>query len=1001
MPLRKSQVVLVLAAVFAVVFLMATYGTALPSLPFATVSLNGPTKADAAGEFAAIADTESRRVLILNTDGQLTGVIDCTTFDSPVEFVSDVCVSDGKVFVAGARLAPDSSDIEKERIAIYDKGGNLQDVVYERDYTDDDSSNRPHLNFSFKGLDDAPGGVVLSVMGQCEDDDSSKTSQALSFVYVDEDGYRTIDKGDAGEIGIHDVTYSMSGNHYLVLSIRGMIDDSDDDAPHLFPQRVFTAIDAGEGDTVYACDDASGALCLLTGDGDEREIVAGKGYEDVHANSEFVSVCDREENLVRICDLEGGVKSELTAVTPSIGYSARMVLVWLCSLYLVVLVAVLVVRGVRRRIASGRTENFGPLFASVAVVVAIAVAVGGFSLAEFRQSQNTRANELGMCADYLEVAGSSISAAMERCDDRDMMKRNGKALEDAVTNLQDAVLLPEALVEAASTNGIGLYCVVYGKDEKGLFFLFDSDYERVLGSSVPPGTGDGAIEEAFAERTVDSSLRAGRTLYDATQYRLVQIPTSDKLGVSGVIEVGSKVRSFESSLAAQLVQRVIALIVLALVVFLTYSELRACTRCLFSYRHLRERRSSDAVAVLTRPFTFFITILSSVDGVMTVLIARELLLGAGMGDSSPLLGLPAVMLGVGLMAGQVLYGSLGARVGLRRLMGVGALVMLLCAGFTVIAVSSGVFWLYCVAKLAMSTPFGMLYALGYSMPRVAESDETRAVAAGGVKRTDTSAAALGTVLGGYAAQVFGNAWVYALVGLACLPVLLMALNLLPKGAPPLERAALASSGAPGRGSTAGRASNGVLRLAKNPLTLSIALLVVLPATVAAGYTSFLFPLFSADLGLQKADINNIFVMGQVIVYLCIGRIDAVEARFGKWRVSTVAIAGLGLVFLQFSLNTTLVWSIVVIALVGVLGKSSDGWKAMWLRVAGEADVPAGEATGAMFAARSLALVAQPFILSALLGATDSVAVIVIGAICVVCAIAFYRLTRKTSLPEMR
>ena len=99
-------------------------------------------------------------------------------------------------------------------------------------------------------------------------------------------------------------------------------------------------------------------------------------------------------------------------------------------------------------------------------------------------------------------------------------------------------------------------------------------------------------------------------------------------------------------------------------------------------------------------------------------------------------------------------------------------------------------------------------------------------------------------------------------------------------------------------------------------------------------------------------------------------------------------------FLLFSFNATFTWALVVIALVCVLCKLADGWKAMWLSAAAQANVPAGGATGAMFAARSLALVAQPFILGALLIVTDAVAVVVIGALCLVCAGAFFAITRS-------
>ena len=99
------------------------------------------------------------------------------------------------------------------------------------------------------------------------------------------------------------------------------------------------------------------------------------------------------------------------------------------------------------------------------------------------------------------------------------------------------------------------------------------------------------------------------------------------------------------------------------------------------------------------------------------------------------------------------------------------------------------------------------------------------------------------------------------------------------------------------------------------------------------------------------------------------------------------------------MNTTLVWSIAVIALVGLLCKTSDGWKVMWLKAAGEAGVSNGRATSAMFAVRSIALIAQPFIMGALLGATDSTAVIVIGLICAISAALFFLLTRHTTLSK--
>ena len=348
--------------------------------------------------------------------------------------------------------------------------------------------------------------------------------------------------------------------------------------------------------------------------------------------------------------------------------------------------------------------------------------------------------------------------------------------------------------------------------------------------------------------------------------------------------------------------------------------------------------------------------------------------------------LPAVMLGIGLVVGQVLYGMLGSRVGLRRLAACGSLAMLLCAIAAACVVVLGNFWMYCAAKLAMAVPFGMLYSMGYSMPRLARNKELRQTAAGGVKRTDTSAAILGTVLGGYAAQGLGDAGVYALVAAVSVLLIVLVFGLIPKGTKPLEAIAQAEQV---RGS--------IVQFAKAPTVWALAIFILMPATVAAGYASFLFPIFSSDLGLAKPDVNNIVVLGQVVVYACITGIEHLEGRYGRWKVSLVAVALMGVVFLLFSVKTTLVWSVAVIALVGLLAKMADGWRGMWVGAAEATGIPAGQASGAMLATRSLALVAQPFILGALLGATDSAAVTVIGALCLLCAVAFFFATRRSFL----
>lgn len=984
---RKLHIVLALCAAFAAAVLFATYGTVLPSAPLASIQLNGPTVVDSNNQITAVVDTESHRALILNADGDMTGVVSCATVDSPFDVITDVCISNGLVYLSGAKLEPDSDAITKERVATYDKGGNFRGVVFE--IASEGSS--PEI----KALNRVPDGVVV-IYEKLFSEDRETLVDTLVFDLIGADGVSEIGTDKPGDVAVFDAAIAADdaddedGYIYATLSARGMLGDGESDYDlEVHAGHVFTAIDIDENGILYACDDETGALWTIAKDSlNANKLVDGTGYHSVHENGGVISLCNTEANTVVLCDASGTITSEFAEVKPSIGLSARMLVVWASALYLVGLALVLGIRKLRRQIRAGKTEGFGPMFAAVAIVMAIAVAIGNLSFASYQKMLDLRASEINMLADYLEVSSSELSEALETVKDRDALRKLGGDLPGAGYDFVKAAVTVEMMAQSAQFNGIGIYCTLYCKDDKGIFYLHGSAAEYVMGTSAR-GVEESGLQDAFeGAGAASGELLRGRTLRDATQYRLVTIPTVDGKGVAGVIEIGSKVRSFESSIAGDLAQRILGLLVMVLVVYLAYSELRACGRCLFSYRKRQQEDGARAAAMLTRPFTLAITMLASIDSVMTVLIARDLLTQAGMDDTTPLLAVPAVMLGVGLILGQGLYAITGSRVGLRRLVAVGALIMMACACITGAAVASGIFWLYCAAKLVMSVPFGMLYSLGYSLPRLATDGEMRVRAISGVRHTDTSAAALGTVLGGYAAQMLDNVWVYALVAVACLPVILMAVNLLPRGMQPLEKLAQPDS------------SDGhMLSFVKTPIVLGIALFIVLPATLAAGYASFLFPLFSSDLGLSKAGINNIFVLGQLVVYVCIDSIDRLSGRHGLWKAIMLAVALLGAVFLLFAVNTTIAWSIAVIALVGLFGKTAEGWKIIWLKAAGEAGVPIGRATSAMFATRSLALIVQPFILGALLGASDSFAVIVIGLICAVCAGLFFLVTRRSSLAK--
>ncbi len=1004
----RMRIALLVLAVLAGLVVVATFGSDLPFSPFAPVALKEPTLVDTDGDHTAIVDSESRNVLILNKDHKLTGIVDCGKLNSPIDAVTDVCVAEKAVYVAGVKYQKDSDIIVQERVIAYDMHGGSEAVVF--DLQVDNLQNS-----SIKTMDSMGNDVdVVMVTQRISEGDGYRTQSDVKIERVSRGWHETASEQTLSLPFVHDVGYDRKCDLLATISLRGVLDDTyafdpnaifkddgtdeavaetitdaaqkkstDEETPFL-GDHMFTAVDIADNGIMYLCDDVTKSLCSLDEKNDLKVLGIGEGFGYVHCNGEHLAMCNRETDTVAVTKLDNIELKTFNSVEIAPSLSVVAGVVTACRVYLGAFVLSVIMRKVRVLIASGNARQMGPIVASGAVVLVLSIAIGYISYGSYKSMMQTREKEIDTFADYLDIPAFKLSKNMESCRNREAFRKNNDTLVDAYENMLEIELEAGGLARVATDNGIGTYVAVYGSDNKGVFYLSDSSNEHIMGSSFN-GENKAEVEKVFKTNEVDGEMHEGTTLRDATMYRLVRIPTTDGKGTAGVIEVGSRLRSFEASITADLAERILAVLVMGLVVYLAYAELRACTKCFISYTGLKHHH--DAIAVLTRPISFCVTMVSSIDAVMTTLIARALIGSTGMGDNRMLLALPAVMLGIGLAIGQAIYGFFGSQVVIQKIMRRGSILLIPAALFAAAVVWMGNFWLYCVAKLILAIPFGLLYTLCYSLPRRADTDEVRALAAHGVKRTDTSAAALGTVLGGFVAQVLGNAWVYVLVAVVGAILLIVVLRILPRTKTPLEH----------EPRSVDSRHEAIVKLITSKTTLPIIFFIMLPAILAAGYNSFLFPLFSANLGISTSAISNLFVLGQLVVYVCIGGLERLEERYDKWRVALIAITTLAAVFLLFSFNTALVWAVVTIAVVGVLCKASDGWKALWPRSAKANGLATGIATGSMFAVRSVLLIVQPLLLGALLAAGNNLPMIVLGLICAVCAVAFYFTTRHSAL----
>lgn len=965
----RARIVLGVITALACVVIVASYGAPIPSAPFAPVELSKPSAVSSDGSTTAVVIDQARRVALVNNKSQLTALINLDTFEAPIEVATDVCVSGERVYVAGLKRARDGDQIERERIVAYDLSGRQREIVHEIE--------GKGVRAQICALDDTESGVLFALRGSADDEAAS----VLRFFSIDAGKVKELSSVETGVDLIVEASYAPPADTLATLSYRGILNDTHDGNKQ--DDRLFTSISVSNDGSIYACENISGLLVCIGPDGSVSAIESDVPYDCVRVQGEILCVVGRDDDVVRLTDTDGNPLAEYASVVPTVWASMQVVALWVSVAFLALLLLALAIRSIVRLVRGGHAQELAGPFASLAVVVTVAVALGSTAFQSFSAQRTVRENEINAYADYLEELSDRLKGDLAPAESRTYLLQTdarNDTREDESLMLALQQLL--SLAETASSNNVGLYVSVFGHDGTEAFCLMDSLGEYVWGQSIAGASDEGDVQRAFAQRSSSTKPCTGNDSPETRLYRTVYVPPAGE-GQGFVIEVGSRIDSFSATIASNLVRNALALLVLALVIYMGYAELRASGRCVVRYRRMQANGEAGAISALARPFALTTMMLASVDGVMSTLIAKDLLGAAGYAEGTPLVAVPAVMLGIGQAIGQGAYGVIGSRVGLRRLMVRWSIVMIACALCAVGTVIAENFWAYCVAKLLLSIPFGLLYTAAYSLRRHAVSKEQQNLAKAGVKRSNTSSAALGTALGGYAAQLLGNVGVYLALGLVGLALALLALWLIPVAMLPPEDDRDFSREERAR----------IRRFALSPAALVIAFCIILPSVVATGYASFLFPLFSSEMGFAKADISNMYLFGQLVVYVSISGIEVFSKRVGNWGTAFYAIGGLGLVFAAFSLNTTVVWGVVVIALVGLLVKAAAVWKPLWIASAEEANVPLGWATGAMFIVRSVARIAKPFILGALI-VSGQPSVVVIGAFCLACAaVLSFRLRR--------
>jgi hypothetical protein len=129
-----------------------------------------------------------------------------------------VCVSDGFVYVAGVQLKPDSDEVLKDRVLMFDTSGNYIETLFE---VEGEETDIPRI----KALADAPDGVIVAAEEDAlrKIDDFDMWMPGVCLVTLGVDGSKRRHYIDVGDYVARDIGCSPDGKQYAALNYLGTL----------------------------------------------------------------------------------------------------------------------------------------------------------------------------------------------------------------------------------------------------------------------------------------------------------------------------------------------------------------------------------------------------------------------------------------------------------------------------------------------------------------------------------------------------------------------------------------------------------------------------------------------------------------------------------------------------------------------------------------------------------------------------------------------------------
>lgn len=962
--------ILLLFCLIAAVFTLQTLGSPI-LLPFGWgITLDAPSAAYFSEDASLIIDRSGSRLLFLDKNEQVCRV---QTFDSssPLDFASGVIFHDGSFYVWGYKLAKDSGYTKYDMILRYDASGAQFDAVYEADRTQADAERCLILDVDTDGellwvtefLDDPHNyqdcGFGVFSRPLADTDAAPTTECEYHKLWVYAANYLPAQKSvyvsnQFGQLYFYSptssVTVEYAKEHY---------------AKNLMPLPDGTVVWSESTTRDLYRDNA-----LLIKD--------SNCYNHLSVDKNGFAYDDELNSCLHRVDLTDVSVETLSKVGFSFWFGIKTVLRFVSPIFLAaVLLIFVIVRSVKaRKQKDSSVPRKGAMLLALFLIAGVISVF--YTMQVVKTHEENRDEEITVMSRYF--ADTVDQGVLQDAVFRKGYLHDGEGYERWENAWGKLYYLYGDFRDREDPTAKAAYINFYQRVGDDFLCVFDSWTINPIGFKL---VGTSATDE----RT--DQIQVFQRDSESLIYKTTPIYNGNG-ELTGLLLLGMDYQLTRSQIFAKCLDMTLTLTILFVTAFLLFTEGKKLLEGLRKKKQMQLDGKQNTEIALIRPLFFFFNLTSSFDGVILVLVAKDMLSTAGLSDAAKLtlMAAPALVAGIGSIVGLPLGNVLTGKVPVRKLTVFSCVLCVVSFLGMSLSVRLGVFFLFCALKFCSSILNSVLYGIFAAIPLREKDEKARYELLSDSEMGRIASMILGPLLGGVVAQAFSNEAIYLLNAAAFLPVIALLLVCMPKKEKYIIRQKSLAAG------------KGFVNYIFSVPTLCYLLLLVIPAMTIGGYKNYLFPIYLSALDLPQIYITFFYVLALTVAMLLINPITQAIRGTDHWKRTVFTLALIGVCFLGFLINKTFYWAIIVLVINTVLEKLlKTSMTMLWPRQAEKHGLNLVSTSSLMSVFDQGAYAMKETVLSMFLLLGNNFACVAVGGFCILCATLFSALTHRSAMAK--